>query len=114
MNISDIPIYEQCKQLEVENAELKAENEKLYEEKNCLHKIIDRLLDNAGYSKDVASAEDFEDVYENMQYNRQKLSEYKQTLQEIKAIAEISLDKYHNGLMLAKPIIDLINKAEEE
>ena len=105
MNISDIPIYEQCKQLEVEIAELKAENEtlkkvkdfacinlknyiadndklkaeneKLYEEKNCLHKIIDRLLDNAGYSKDIASAEDFEDVYENMQYNREKLKHFK-------------------------------------
>lgn len=69
-------------------AELKAENEQLYEEKDCLHKIIDRLLENAGYSKDIASAEDFENVYENMQYNRQKLSEYKQTLQEIKAIAD--------------------------
>lgn len=44
-----------------------------------------------------------------------QISDYITILQEIKAIAEVGLDKYHNGLILAKPIIDLIiNKAEEE
>ena len=38
----------------------------------------------------------------------------KQTLQEIKKIAEVGQDKYHNGLIIAKPIIDLITKAESE
>ena len=100
------------KRLRKENAELKAENKKLYEEKDCLHKIIDRLLENAGYSKDIASAEDFEDVYENMQYKNNKLEEYKQTLQEIKAIVcgnyEI-IDPQGR-----KDIIKLITKAESE
>lgn len=97
-------------------AELKAENERLYEEKNCLHKIIDRLLDNAGYSKDIASAEDFEDVYENMQYNRQKLSEYKQTLQEIKAIVKknITYQDTDSTTRAMTKTLDLITKAEEE
>ena len=88
---------------------LQAENERLYEEKNCLHKIIDRLLENAGYSKDIASAEDFEDVYENMQYNRQKLSEYKQTLQEIRDIADENKDTaQYRGICLS--ILDKINE----
>lgn len=43
-----------------------------------------------------------------------QISDYITILQDIKAIAEVGLDKYHNGLILAKPIIDLINKAEEE
>lgn len=97
-----------------EIAELKAENERLYEEKNCLHKIIDRLLDNAGYSKDIASAEDFEDVYENMQYNRQKLSEYKQTLQEIKGYLS-TLSGVDNDFVNTETylrILDLITRVE--
>ena len=112
-------------------AELKAENASLYKEKDCLHKIIDRLLENSGYSKDIASAEDFEDVYENMQYKNNKLEEYKQTLQEIKAIAEtcISKDacfecKYSDDCHIedaeiptydiCKLLIQKITKAEEE
>lgn len=99
--------------------ELKAENEKLYEEKDCLHKIIDRLLENAGYSKDIASAEDFEDVYENMQYKNNKLEEYKQTLQEIKAIAKDKTKTYDYLLGqeytdLVDIILQLITKAESE
>lgn len=57
---------------------LEQENKSLYEEKNCLHKIIDRLLENAGYSKDIASTENFEDVYEDMQIKRNELIELKQ------------------------------------
>lgn len=64
--------------------ELEQENKSLYEEKNCLHKIIDRLLENAGYSKDIASAEDFEDVYEDMQIKRNELIELKQENKELK------------------------------
>lgn len=106
-------------------AELKAENAKLYEEKDCLHKIIDRLLENAGYSKDIASAEDFEDVYENMQYKNNKLEEYKQTLQEIKEIAEANQFYFEPGTIVScetikqiatnfDKILDLITKAESE
>ena len=64
---------------------LEQENESLYEEKNCLHKIIDRLLENSGYSKDIASAEDFEDVYEDMQIKRNELIELEQENKEMKA-----------------------------
>lgn len=63
---------------------LKQEIKALYEEKNCLHKIIDRLLENSGYSKDIASAEDFEDVYEDMQIKRNELIELKQENEELK------------------------------
>lgn len=63
---------------------LERENKDLYEEKNCLHKIIDRLLENAGYSKDIASAEDFEDVYEDMQIKRNELIELEQENKELK------------------------------
>lgn len=64
-------------------ARLEQENKSLYEEKNCLHKIIDRLLENAGYSKDIASAEDFEDVYEDMQIKQNELNDYRSALEEI-------------------------------
>lgn len=77
--------YMQCEHLYNENKDLsedilrlEQENENLYEEKNCQHKIIDRLLENAGYSKDIASAEDFEDVYEDMQIKRNELIELEQ------------------------------------
>jgi DNA repair exonuclease SbcCD ATPase subunit len=63
---------------------LEQENKSLYEEKNCLHKIIDRLLENAGYSKDIASAEDFEDVYEDMQRKVNELAELEQENKELK------------------------------
>lgn len=66
-------------------ARLEQENKSLYEEKNCLHKIIDRLLENAGYSKNIASAEDFEDVYEDMQ---RKINEFAELEQENKELKE--------------------------
>ena len=97
--------YKECRRLEQENEKLKKEvkqigsdfikkgdyareleqeNKSLYEEKNCLHKIIDRLLENAGYSKDIASAEDFEDVYEDMQIKRNELIELEKENKELK------------------------------
>ena len=84
----NICYYKQLQQLKAENERLKEEIKSLYEEKDCLHKIIDRLLVNAGYSEDTASAEDFENVYEDMQYKNNKLEEYKSCLQEIKEVAE--------------------------
>ena len=61
---------------------------KNFEEKDKLHLIIDRLLEASGYDTNTASAEDFEDVYENMRYEKQQLDQLKQTLAEIKKIAE--------------------------
>ncbi len=101
--------YKQLKRLE-------QENKSLYEEKNCLHKIIDRLLENSGYSKDVASAEDFEDVYEDMQIKRNELIELEQEKKELKAYKDVNEDfkkawdelnrKYTEVLKLAKENAD--------
>ena len=68
--------------------ELETELNKAFEEKDKLHLIIDRLLEASGYDTNTASAEDFEDVYENMRYEKQQLDQLKQTLTEIKEIAK--------------------------
>ena len=52
--------------------------------------IIDRLLEASGYDTNTASAEDFEDVYKNMRYEKQQLEQLGQTLTEIKEIVENS------------------------
>lgn len=80
--------------------ELEQENKTLYEEKNCLHKIIDRLLENAGYSKDIASAEDFEDVYEDMQIKRNELIELEQENKELKIYIESNKQQVEEVEML--------------
>lgn len=50
-----------------------------------------------------------------MVYNLKAENErLKQQLAEIKAIAEKGLDKYHNGLILAEQILNLINEIEVE
>ena len=68
--------------------ELKEELHQNFKEKDGLHLIIDRLLEASGYDTNTASAEDFEDVYENMRYEKEQLDKLKQTLAEIKEIAE--------------------------
>ena len=73
---------------EQECEELKEELHQIFKEKDGLHLIIDRLLEASGYDTNTASAEDFEDVYENMRYEKQQLDRYKQTFTEIKEIAE--------------------------
>ena len=55
-------------------------------EKNELHLIIDRLLEASGYDTNTASAEDFEDVYEQMRYEQQQLNQYNQALDEIEKL----------------------------
>ena len=72
------------KRKEQECEELKKELHKNFEEKNKLHLIIDRLLEASGYDTNTASAEDFEDVYENMRYEKQQLEQFGQTLTDIK------------------------------
>ena len=69
----DLQIVKEYKELvdlykakEQENEELKKYLHKNFEEKDKLHLIIDRLLEASGYDTNTASAEDFEDVYENM------------------------------------------------
>ena len=78
----------QLKRKEQECEELKKELHQNFKEKDGLHLIIDRLLEASGYDTNTASAEDFEDVYENMRYEQQQLDQLKQILAEIKEIAE--------------------------
>ena len=94
---------------EQECEELKKDLHQNFKEKDKLHLIIDRLLEASGYDTNTASAEDFEDVYENMRYEKQQLDQLKaenkhindllnqalkelektrETLTEIKEIAE--------------------------
>lgn len=73
---------EYCKNCET----LKEEIKQAFEEKDKLNVIIDRLLFASGYDTTTASAEDFEDVYENMSYKQNKFDEYKQALEEIEGI----------------------------
>lgn len=83
--------YKQLKRLEQENKQLEA----LYETYKELEEAHDKI--QGAYQDDHCD-----------------LLKYKLTLQEIKAIAEVGQDKYHNGLIIAKPILDLITKAESE
>ena len=84
--------FKQLKRKEQECEELKKYLHKNFEEKDKLHLIIDRLLEASGYDTNTASAEDFEDVYENMRYEKQQLEQLKQTLAEIKEIVEIEIE----------------------
>ena len=70
-----IELNETIQAKEQECEELKNELHKNFEEKDKLHLIIDRLLEASGYDTNTASAEDFEDVYENMRYEKQQLDQ---------------------------------------
>ena len=70
-------LYKQLKAKEQECEGLKKDLHKNFEEKDKLHLIIDRLLEASGYDTNTASAEDFEDVYENMRYEKQQLYQLK-------------------------------------
>ena len=121
MNISDIPIYEQCKQLETENAELKAENERLKTQYNCYA---------CGNCK---GKEDYINLEKHHIGLRKQFDKKVRTLQEIKAIAdkpkpfkafseiktatEVEYDyaAICNELELRlHKVLELITKAEEE
>ena len=85
-------VLKQLKRKEQECEELKKNLHQNFKEKDGLHIIIDRLLEAGGYDTNTASAEDFEDVYKNMRYEQQQLDQLKQTLAEIKEIAERELN----------------------
>lgn len=76
--------YKQLKRKEQECEELDKELHKNFEEKDKLHLIIDRLIEASGYDRNTASAEDFEDVYENMRYEKQQLAQLKAENEELK------------------------------
>lgn len=85
-------VLKQLKRKEQKCEELKKNLHQNFKEKDGLHIIIDRLLEAGGYDTNTASAEDFEDVYKNMRYEQQQLDQLKQTLAEIKEIAERELN----------------------
>ena len=74
----------QLKHKEQECEELKKYLHKNFEEKDKLHLIIDRLLEASGYDTNTASAEDFEDVYKNMRYEKQQLDQLKAENEELR------------------------------
>lgn len=80
-NITCYKLEEQLRAKEQECEELDKELHKNFEEKDKLHLIIDRLLEASGYDTNTASAEDFEDVYENMRYEKQQLDQLKAELE---------------------------------
>ena len=67
--------YKQLKLKEQECEELKKDLHQNFEEKDKLNLIIDRLLEASGCDINTASAEDFEDVYENMRYEKQQIDQ---------------------------------------
>lgn len=94
-----VNMVEAYNEAEKERQELKAENERLKEELKSLDRL--QKLDHSYVIR-----------YRNLL--SKYVDKYKQTLQEIKKLAEVGQDKYYNGLILAKPILDLITKAESE
>ena len=118
MNISDIPIYEQCKQLETENAELKAENERLKEE-NRYYKAELKLSCN-----ELDKSEKW-NVFE-----RRKKNEYYTALKDIekqfkkeytRLVFRNCFGEYpteckrclHNGLCLQQQVLNIIKEIEK-
>ena len=73
-------IYEDFKQL----ARKTQECEQKDKEVNGLNIIIDRLLEAGGYDKDISRAEDFENVYSDIDYKVGLLEELKQECEELK------------------------------
>ena len=108
--------YKQLQREKQKREELKKDLHKNFEEKDKLHIIIDRLLEASGYDTNTASAEDFEDVYKNMRYEKQQLEQLGQTLTEIEEIAMCIMDDdleessaYYN----AKQILQKISEVTE-
>ena len=115
--------YKQLKRKEQECEELKEELHQNFKEKDGLHLIIDRLLEASGCDINTTSAEDFEDVYENMRYEKQQLDQLKQILAEIKEIAENAAkclyatksDDYTDGYRwLSNKILQKISEVEND
>lgn len=85
--------YKEYKRKSEECEKLKKELHKNFEEKDTLHLIIDRLLEAGGYDTNTASAEDFEDVYENIRYEKQQLDQLKAELEEYKKSKQASYEE---------------------
>ena len=92
-NYGDCSSY--CKDYDMKNCYFKQlarktrECEQKDKEIDELHLIIDRLLDASGYDKNTSTAEDFEDVYENMQYEQGLLDQLKAENEKYKKNKEL-------------------------
>ena len=81
----------ECKDAELSNCYFKQlarktqECEQKEKEIKGLHLIIDRLLEASGYDKHISSAEDFEDVYKDMDYKLGLIDELKQECEALKS-----------------------------
>lgn len=76
----DFTLYD----LPFEIKKLKKECEQKDKETNELHLIIDRLLEASGYDKNISNAEDFEDVYADINYKLGLIDDLKQECEELK------------------------------
>lgn len=94
--------YKQLKRLEQENAELKAENERLKTQYNCYA---------CGNCK---GKEDYINLEKHHKGLRKQFDKKVQTLQEIKAVAKTGMHCEGMGCDFMPKILDLITKAEEE
>ena len=72
----------------------KQECEQKDKEIKGLHLIIDRLLEASGYDKHISSAEDFEDVYKDMDYKLGLIDELKQECEELKDKLKCKIQEY--------------------
>ena len=98
-------IWKKYLRKEQECEELKKDLHQNFKEKDKLHLIIDRLLEASGYNTNTTSAEDFEDVYENMRYEKQQLdqlkAEIKSKIEYIQEQREV-IDKYSKEIEMYK------------
>ena len=80
------------------------ECEQKEKEINELHLIIDRLLEASGYDKNISTAEDFEDVYSDIDYKVGLLEELKQECGELKEVnsrllQRLEVDDFDTGIV---------------
>ena len=87
-------IYEDFKQLARKTQECEQKDKEI----NELHLIIDRLLEASGYDKHISSAEDFEDVYKDMDYKLGLIDELKQECEELKRKLSNQEQLYQNEI----------------
>ena len=90
MNISDIPIYEQCKQLETENAELKAEIETLKKVKDfaCIN-LKNYIADNDKLKAENERLKEEIKEVKKYQYQQEYLDK---EIAELKAYKDVNED----------------------
>ena len=87
-------IYEDFKQLARKTQECEQKDKEI----NEFHLIIDRLLEASGYDKHISSAEDFEDVYKDMDYKLGLIDELKQECEELKRKLSNQEQLYQNEI----------------